>query len=400
MEVEDKLVRDPHSHLSVEELARLVETAQAVPHAVDIGFDEMMAKSHAADCSICGPRLRALQFAQASIRGLMRPGASKRTSDCPAEDSWPDLAAGVSSPADAASLLEHVSKCDYCGNLLKQATLNFNVELSPGEIEILKNLPSSKSENQQVLAMKMAELSLPTARNNATAVSVGRSASFWRQPWTIPAAAALFLALIAGIWLVRSSQSLTYANKLILQAYSENRPLILRFPEAHYATLYQKRGGKNSSRERPPALGSAESLIAHHTTIGPFELDWLHAKARADLLEGNYQAAISALLLATSKRPDDQSLKIDLAIAYFELAESNSDSPDYQPSIRLLSEVLKRRPDETVALFNRAIVYQKQKRYSEATADWTRYLQVDPSGEWSGEARQHLAEISHESTNP
>jgi len=42
-----------------------------------------------------------------------------------------------------------------------------------------------------------------------------------------------------------------------------------------------------------------------------------------------------------------------------------------------------------VALFNRALVYERMKKPGDASADWERYLELDPDGEWAAEARQN-----------
>jgi cytochrome c-type biogenesis protein CcmH/NrfG len=107
-----------------------------------------------------------------------------------------------------------------------------------------------------------------------------------------------------------------------------------------------------------------------------------------DLLEGHFQAAIDALQQAEASHPDDSSLKLDLATAYFERAEPTGQPSDYAPALDLLKHVLSSNPNQPVAIFNRAIVYKRQHKYADALADWERYLQVDPSSEWASEAKK------------
>jgi tetratricopeptide (TPR) repeat protein len=109
----------------------------------------------------------------------------------------------------------------------------------------------------------------------------------------------------------------------------------------------------------------------------------LQAKARADLLEGNTVPAIASLELALSERPADLSLKTDLASAYFENGEGDR-------ALSLLDEVVGSDPVNTVALFNRALLLSTMGRYVDAASAWMRYLEIDPAGEWSSEARAEL----------
>jgi Flp pilus assembly protein TadD len=148
--------------------------------------------------------------------------------------------------------------------------------------------------------------------------------------------------------------------------------------------------------DEPPQLLEAEIQIARGLARHPQDAGWLQAKARADLFEGNSQLAIEGLRKAEASRPEDASLKVDLATAYFERGGTERGSADqaadYDLALQSLNEVLSRNPNDLVALFNRAIVYQQQKKYSEAAADWQHYLQLDPAGEWADAAKQRLGE--------
>jgi tetratricopeptide (TPR) repeat protein len=201
----------------------------------------------------------------------------------------------------------------------------------------------------------------------------------------------------------RSSPSLSSTNQLIAQAYAEQRPIDLRFPGAAYGPVRQERGESGPSRSRmdePPQLLEAEIQIARGLARHPQDAGWLQAKARADLFEGHAQLAIDALQQAAALRSPDASLQIDLATAYFERAGTDPNpaqqAADYALALQSLNAVLDKNPNDLVALFNRAEVYQQLKKYSEAAADWRRYLQLDPAGEWADAARQRLTEAQGE----
>jgi regulator of sirC expression with transglutaminase-like and TPR domain len=74
-------------------------------------------------------------------------------------------------------------------------------------------------------------------------------------------------------------------------------------------------------------------------------------------------------------------------------AEANNSQTDYHVTVDLLTQVLKISPDDPVALFNRAIVYERLHLYREAIEDWRHYLRVDSNSTWNREARQRLADV-------
>jgi tetratricopeptide (TPR) repeat protein len=205
------------------------------------------------------------------------------------------------------------------------------------------------------------------------------------------------ITLGTAIWIGRSSPSLAAANQLIAQAYTVKRPIELRFPGASYGPLRQQRGVHNSRMDEPPELLDAEMQVARGLARHPQDAGWLQAKARTDLLEGNYETAIKDLQRVTVARPDDDvSLKVDLATAYFGLAGTRLDpaeqAADYTLAVKFLNDVLAKSPDDPTALFNRAVVYQRLQKYPAANADWSHYLRLDETGGWAQEAKRHVDE--------
>jgi tetratricopeptide (TPR) repeat protein len=381
--------------------------------------DRDQAKAHAEGCGVCGPRLRDHRSVQARLRSMVSPVVSQRKFDCPAEEKWTAIAGGVSPAAEAKPMLEHASRCDYCGPLLRAATEDLNPEISDEEEEFIRRLPSASPEWQRDLARKMTAGSAPRAGEKVTAPGSeteprrftekeDRSSAPWPRAgwlfanwslWAAPLAIAAVVALGATIWIERSSPSLSSTNQLIAEAYAEQRPIELRFPGAAYGPVRQERGesGPNRSRmDEPPQLLEAEIQIARGLARHPQDAGWLQAKAHADLFEGNSQLAIEGLRKAEASRPEDASLKVDLATAYFERGGTERGSADqgadYDLALQSLNEVLSRNPNDLVALFNRAEIHQQLKQYSEAAVDWQRYLKLDPVGEWADAAKRKLGE--------
>jgi tetratricopeptide (TPR) repeat protein len=304
--------------------------------------------------------------------------------------------------SEASPLLEHSADCDYCGQLLREATEDFSPELSEQETKSIGQLPSALAGWQRDIARKMAEMSGAPAGRLSTSARIAPARAAWSSSawlvWAWPIAATAVLVTTTILWIIRSP-SLSSTNQLIAQAYTAQRPIDLRFPGADYGPVKQERGESGPYRSRmdePPELLEAETLISRGLASHPQDAGWLEAKARTDLFEEHYESAIEALQQAEVIRPDDASVKIDLATAYIERAGTKSDSADqaadYGLALQFLSNVLSNNPDDLVALFNRAVVYQRLKRYSEASADWLHYLQRDPSGVWAEAARRQLKE--------
>lgn len=371
----------------------MAEEAEHLARPAVSGSEQEAAQEHAAVCDVCGSRLRAQRSVLASLRNLAAPVASERTSTCPPDEKWPAIAADLLSSEEDGALIDHASKCDHCAPLLRDATEDLNTELSSVEQEFIHRLPSASLAWQRELAKRMADTSNP--RIDEHRASGLRHSVRWFAPWThwaLPVAATAAVAIVVAIWIQRPS-SLSSANTLLAQSYAEQRPMELRFPGAVYGPLKRERGTRRSRLDFPPELLEADRQIARALSRSPNDAGWLQAKARAALLEGNYQTAIDALQQALTVRPNEHSVKLDLATAYFERGETTQnpkdEAADYDRSLQLLNEVVSSEPTNPVALFNRALVYERMKKPGDASADWERYLELDPDGEWAAEARQN-----------
>jgi CHAT domain-containing protein len=183
------------------------------------------------------------------------------------------------------------------------------------------------------------------------------------------------------------------AEQLLAQAYTEHRTIEVRIPGANYAPMRVERSGGGSNLDKPAALLKAEALISENLQKHPADPAWLQARARADLLDGNYESAIKTLQRALEIQPDSPSLLADLGSAYFVRAETADRAIDYGNSIEELGKALAKAPDDPVALFNRALACERMFLYTQAVEDWEHYLRVDPQGDWAAEARKRLAAL-------
>jgi CHAT domain-containing protein/tetratricopeptide (TPR) repeat protein len=198
--------------------------------------------------------------------------------------------------------------------------------------------------------------------------------------------------LVVVVWIIQKPREPSI-NQLIARAYTQQRPFELRISDAAYGPLRQERAGEHSSFNQPTDLLRAKYLIKEALTSRPDDETLLAASGRIELLEGHYEEAIRTFGRLLDAKPDSPALLTDLATAYFQRAEAAGRAVDYGQAIELLGRALARKPDDSLALFNRAIALEKMYAYNEATRDWEHYLRVDPSGDWAAEARRRLREL-------
>jgi CHAT domain-containing protein/tetratricopeptide (TPR) repeat protein len=386
------LEANPNEHINAAELAKLLEESRqrtqsalnrSAPNIVDT-------HPHLATCTTCRQQFDDLSSVDRQLDRQLkgRNGAEPalRQVDCPRAEVWREISGGSTSPDETLAYVEHASRCDRCGSLLRAAVaefINLNGEMTEAERGYIATLASAQAEWQQSLARRIT--GTPPAR-------LRRESGPWWQKWlSAPrlamAGAALLAVVGVGSWVTIHRNQPAAADRLLARAYTEKRTLELRIAGADYAPLRISLGPEASFTGRPPALLKAEAMIAAQLVSHPSDPSWLQAKAQADVLEGKYDAAIEALRRALELAPQSPALQIDLATAYFERAQQEDRKEDFGAAYEYLSQALKLSPDDPVALFNRAIVAEHQFLYQQALDDWKHYLRVDTNTQWAEEAR-------------
>lgn len=394
-------------HLSAEDFERLAlsrtihEPAGKSSAAADLSQksdDAALAKAlrHIEICDVCRGEARLNQAATDMLSRLQTQGLATPRPDCPSASEWPLVTNGRVEAEKAREYLRHAAECDHCGTLMREATADFDDELTAEEENLISQLKTSDPGWQKKFAHELAAKSqvqaAPASRGSAKVLQ-GRWTSFSKwQPWALAAAAAIIIAVLL-FPLVSRYFSQTPDN-LLAQAYGQQRNLELRFEGAQHGPIsVQRAKGGDSRLNRPSALLEAEAVIARGLEKEPNSPVWLQAKGRADLLEGNYEAAIQSFQKALEVDADSASLQTDMASAYFQRAELADRASDYGKAIELLSKVLAKNPNDPIARFNRALVNEKMFLYRQAVEDWELYLQLDAKGEWANEANQHLSNL-------
>ena len=385
------LTRPFDKHLDNDELDELVSLqAQGVResgHFPDGGLGE--AQRHVESCEDCKRKVQMHERVQSEISRLGASSVPKQGAQCPQDVDWLHVAAGLLPESQTRELMLHAAQCRHCGPLLRTGVESLADEATPHEESLLAELSSARPQWQRHLAARL--------RGSAKGVQRRKGhPSWWASliSWPRPLFVAGTLAVLFVVgWLSLSRLRAPSAEHLLALAYTERRTLEVRIPEAQYAPMRVERSTGGSSLDKPPDLLKAEALIAENLRRNPTDPTWLQAKARADLLEGNYESAIQSLQRALEGQPDATGLQTDLASAHFLRGSSETGSADYSVAINILGKVLQKHPDDKIALFNRAILLERMFLLGQAADDWEHYLRIDPSGSWSQEASQRLQRL-------
>jgi CHAT domain-containing protein len=316
------------------------------------------------------------------VTGNIAPGP-----DCLDKAEWVRVAAGLVADNDTKERMKHAAQCGHCGPLLRAAAETLSDEVTLHEEALLANLSSASSGWQSQMARVLRQ-SAESQRKSKQSFSWLRG-FVWRQAAVAAAAAVAVVAVWFGIRIFRPSS----AEQLLAQAYTQRRTFEVRIPGAKYAPLRVERGIGGSNLDKPASLLRAEALIGEHLQKSPNDPGWLQARARADLLDGNYDPAIKALQRALEVQPDSPQLLTDLGSAYYLRAKATGRAIDYGNAVEALGRSLAKAPDDPIALFNRALACEQTFLYVQAVDDWEHYLRIDPGSDWAAEARQRLTAL-------
>jgi Flp pilus assembly protein TadD len=118
----------------------------------------------------------------------------------------------------------------------------------------------------------------------------------------------------------------------------------------------------------------------------------LRARAMAELLDGKRNAAVATMEKAVRLAGDpDASMLSDLAAMYLERGQEG----DAEIALRHAQNAWKREQTPPVA-WNLALAHERTGRTVEAKQMWNEYVRLDPSSAWANEARDHIADLTHD----
>jgi len=384
------LIRPLDRHLDSDELDALVASqAPGVSVAGRLSEDAVRdAQRHVESCQDCDRKVQMHRSAQSAISLRAMSGQTAKGPNCSDESDWVRVAAGLLGETEAKERMNHAAQCGNCGPLLKAAARNLFDETTPDEEAALANLTSARPEWQSQMARTLRSAGEPRQAKEAI--------QFWKALflWPRPAFAAAALAvLVATVWVGVRTLRPPSAEQLLALAYTERRTMEVRIPGAKYAPIRVERTGAGSNFDKPQSLLKAEALISENLQSRPNDPVWLEAKARAEMLDGNYEEAIKTVQRALESRPDSSDLLTDLGSAYYLRAKSANRPIDYGNAIEQLGKALAKNPDNPIALFNRALACEEMLLYAQAIDDWEHYLRLDGQGDWSEEAHRRLSAL-------
>lgn len=363
-----------NGHLSIEELEELNQQKGPAEN-----------QGHLENCRQCRELLEDCQAISVKLAklGSVRIGTGDDM-NCPDPRVWFDVAAGTLSSEETTKHVQHAADCPSCGPKLRSATRLFAEEVTPEEEKALSSLPSASPEAQRKLAEKLSP-------------GKPKRSFWWPLSFSLAGAAVAAIAFFTLPVLI-SRNSPAETQRLLAEAYTQNRQIEMRLPYAKHGEIkQQKSGDAGSLLAMPAAERKALDKISAGLAKDPDNPQWLILQAQADLLDWRYKPALAAL-----NRVETGTEHIDFlltrALALNEQGQIEHDPQLQGEVVDLLGRILQKEPDNTTALFNQAIVCEELYMYECASKDWQLLLEVEKDPGWITEARQHLTRIQEKKT--
>src|ERR1700730_11169456 len=119
------------------ELAKLLEESRRRPESA---LDAADVHPHLAACLTCREQFEDLALLDRQLdrqmKGMRPAESPPRQGDWPGPALWREIAAGLTPPDETHASLQHASRCDHCGPLLREAVAevsNLNGEITEAE---------------------------------------------------------------------------------------------------------------------------------------------------------------------------------------------------------------------------------------------------------------------------
>ncbi|HUR80552.1 MAG TPA: CHAT domain-containing protein [Thermoanaerobaculia bacterium] len=202
------------------------------------------------------------------------------------------------------------------------------------------------------------------------------------SPWRariVAGLAALALLVPAARW---AQFRFSPMGTLIAAAPRAHRPTearVSRYPWAPPPAA--RRGPAPPTPEQLELYGAAGRVLER--TSDKDTMEARHAAGVAHLLIGQTRESVAELKRAAA-RSNDARVWNDLAAALYVVGERRS----IPSALAAADRAIALDPKLAEAYFNRALILEKQGLPADGA--WKRYLELDPSSEWSAEARAHL----------
>ena len=343
---------------------------------------EAWVEGHLDDCALC--RSRVLDLQSTRLAFLSDPKVKTvPTSACPSEEDIRHLAAGLCPDAIAAQFREHAASCDRCQPLLQEYIEDFSDESTPEEQAFLDQLRTASPEWRRQTAREIQQRNV-----DPETVSTMDWRKFFSWKWIMVPATASVAIIAVGLWHLNRNTP-ERVESLLVQAQTEQRTIEMRWPGAKWTPHSVSRTKVNPTPSY--SLLKAEEALQGHS--GSSDPAWARAEAEKEIARGDPAIAIAKLASSSSPSAD-----MDRAMAYFVQGEQAHDNQDharqsYEQSGKILDDLLKQQPNNTVAMFNRAIVYQRLKKFEDAKEAWQKFIETETDPDWRNEAKKQLRDL-------
>ncbi|HEY1904319.1 MAG TPA: CHAT domain-containing protein [Terracidiphilus sp.] len=319
-------------------------------------------------------------FAQSDLAGPnadRETGAESGLESCPEPGEWALLLAEEVRPAELTkinAMLAHAAGCTLCAQRLRLLAADASAE----ESAVLAGLSSASPEARRKLAAELAR----TQRTSG-----GRRVSrlyLWMG-------AGLAASLLIGLGLVSWWRRVNNPERLMAEAYTQERIFDLRMPGAGFAEVTPEKHLRGGSTGRESAkLLEARARIERHLEASPEDAHWLQLEARSDILEEKFDPAIDILDRLVAAGPVTASLLLDDASAYFQRGMAAGNENDRTTALDHLRRADELAPGDPIVLFNEAVAMEDRGQLMNAVETWNRYLRFERDPRWLAAGRERL----------
>ena len=237
---------------------------------------------------------------------------------------------------------------------------------------------------------------------------VRRGRGWWRvlfvPNWKIAGYALLVLGVGLAVWQWRLSGSdVKKGLSALNQAYGERRPLEARITGFVYAPFpfSTQRGNVEEQKIDQVALDRAKHFLLGRS-VDDHDPALLHALGKYYLTQKDFDTAIAQFQKVLNLGVESAQLHSDWGAAligktgHIDTADPDRRTKDINECFTHLNRAMELDPGLLEALFNRALLNQREQLRREARADWEKYLRQDPKSFWAEEAQQNLKEVEED----
>ena len=314
------------------------------------------------------------------------PDPHNADAGCPPASVWPQVASGTISEEAAMAYLSHAAGCPGCSDLLANALPPDLSDATAEEEAILQRLKTNTPSGRQRLAAVMAEGAQAGRKPRTTAKLLS---------WPIlSVAAAIALAAYIAIPYLRPPSD----EQLLAKAYDHNRLSELRIPGSAAVHLASPTRGAGSTPVTSTELLKVKLSAQQKFEQTPNDPALRQTLGEIAIVEHDGETARREFEMAEALNPNLPRLKLDMASAYFELAETKQHPLDYARAIDFYGQYLQEvHRQDPVALFDRGLCWERQSVNSEALKDFEAALALEKNTAWRKEIQRHIDTLKAQS---